>query len=67
MAAIAADNQDVQRRLCEALGLDPSNTKTIDIQLRPGDAVMAQVNLYVQEDQFEEICLILDKCEFVTK
>lgn len=66
MTAIAT-NREVQKRLCKALGLNPAHVRSVEIMMLPGEILYADVTLFVQDDQFELICLELEQCNFVEK
>lgn len=67
MTTITKDNQEVQRRICKALDLDPVAVRSLEIKLEPHEAVLVEAVLYVQENQFETLCLELEQCSFVEK
>ena len=67
MAAITTNQKEVNKRICKALGLDPAKVRSIEIKLHPNEVVVANVELLVQDDQFELLCLELDRCDFVEK
>jgi len=67
MGAISSDNREVQKRICKALGLDPGHVRSLEIKLHPGEAVRADVEMFVQDDQLSMICLELKECKFEVK
>lgn len=65
MGAITSRNLEVHKKICEALDLEPSNVAAVDISIHPDDTVKADVTLFIQEDQYEKICLIIKESEKV--
>lgn len=67
MTAITLNQREVNKRICKALGLKPANVRSIEIKLYPNEVVLAEVVLFIQDDQFETLCLELEQCNFIEK
>jgi hypothetical protein len=51
--------------LASALGLDPRNTKSIDLHLAVGDVATARVGIYITDDQLELLAVVVREYNLV--
>lgn len=64
--AIAAD-RELGIRFCKILGLDPIKVRGITLVVAPGDAVIAEVEIYPDEEDMRLIELELKRYKLVKK
>lgn len=60
-------NHELAQRMCRALDLNPRNVAKIDLKIYPDEVVHANVKLLIEEDQFKDIIIELEYCNFVEK
>lgn len=67
MASRAIEGTNFGLDLCKVLNLDPKKTRTITIISAPNDAVMVNVEQYLQDSETQGVIDIIMKFKYVKK
>jgi len=55
MGQAAIFKQELKRRICRTLGLDPKQVRNLHLHLTPDDAITAEVERFVYDNELEKL------------
>jgi hypothetical protein len=58
-------NKETKARICRILGMDPKQVRNITLYLTPDDAILADIERYVYDNELDGILMEIKEYEMV--
>jgi Fe-S-cluster formation regulator IscX/YfhJ len=67
MAQATTITKELKRRICHILNLDPKQVRNIHLHLTVDDAILAEVDRYVYDNELEQLIMELQEFELLPR